>query len=190
MLQIHFSNRYETLTRLLLGNLRQDPRSAAGAFSAAQVIVPSQAVARSLTLAIADHDGICANVNFDYLARWLWRQISHLVPGVGESSPFEPEILVWRIYRALGDRDFVAAYPRLQGYVLRADELMRYELACRHRFFVQNRGERRNLGCALEGAPPGHHLIEHRAEGKNVGAGIELLPFSLLRRHVSRCADD
>ncbi|MFI4889367.1 MAG: exodeoxyribonuclease V subunit gamma [Steroidobacterales bacterium] len=136
-LRLHFSNRFETLARLLIGNLGQeargarDARGAAGVFQPAQVIVPSQAVARSLTLAIADHDGICANVSFDYLARWLWRQISRLVPGVGESSPFEPQILAWHIYRALGDQDFVTAHPRLHGYLARADELMRYELACR-----------------------------------------------------------
>ncbi|MBK9363059.1 MAG: exodeoxyribonuclease V subunit gamma [Rubrivivax sp.] len=31
---------------------------------------------RWLTLAIARHDGICANLRFDYLAQWLWRQVA------------------------------------------------------------------------------------------------------------------
>jgi exodeoxyribonuclease V gamma subunit len=127
MLHLYFSNRFETLTRLLIGRLDAD---APGVFSAAHVIVPSRAVERSLTLAIADSDGICANVGFDYLARWLWRQISRFVRGVGETSPFEPEILAWRIYRALADQQFVTGHERLLAYLRGADDLMRYELAC------------------------------------------------------------
>lgn len=131
MLQIHFSNRYESLVRLLIGNLGAGVGGVADVFAPAQVIVPSQAVEKSLTLAIADHDGICANVAFDFLARWLWRQIARVVPTVGEISPFEPEVLVWPIYRALGDAGFVAQHSRLAAYLHGADELLRYELACR-----------------------------------------------------------
>lgn len=126
MLHLYFSNRFETLAQLLISRLGA---GAAGVFSTAQVIVPSRAVERSLTLAIADQDGICANVGFDYLARWLWRQISHFVKGVGETSPFEPETLTWRIYRALGDQQFVSGHSRLLAYLRGADDLMRYELA-------------------------------------------------------------
>jgi exodeoxyribonuclease V gamma subunit len=126
MLHLYFSNRFEILAQLLISRLGA---GAAGVFSTAQVIVPSRAVERSLTLAIADQDGICANIGFDYLARWLWRQISHFVRGVGESSPFEPETLTWRIYRALGDQQFVAGHARLLAYLRGADDLMRYELA-------------------------------------------------------------
>jgi exodeoxyribonuclease V gamma subunit len=139
MLHLHFSNRLEILTRLIVGELGADIRRAQGdaggwgatVFASARVIVPSQAVARALTLAIADAHGICANVEFEFLARWLWRQIAAVVPGVGQTSPFEPEMLSWHIYRALGEADLVRAYPRLQGYLREADELMRYELACR-----------------------------------------------------------
>ena len=127
MLNLYFSNRFETLTRLLIGRLGAE---AAGVFSAAHVIVPSRSVERSLTLAIADQDGICANIEFEYLARWLWRQISLFVKGVGENSPFEPEILAWRVYRALGDQQFLNGHARLQAFLKGADDLMRYELSC------------------------------------------------------------
>ncbi len=128
MLHLYFSNRYETLTRLLISRLDAD---SPGVFACAQVIVPSRSVERSLTLAIADHDGICANIQFDYLARWLWRQISLFVKGIGETSPFEPETLAWRIYRALADANFVNGHGRLQAYMRGADELMGYELSQR-----------------------------------------------------------
>jgi exodeoxyribonuclease V gamma subunit len=93
--------------------------------------VPSAAVRRALTLAIADHGGICANVRFDFLARWLWQQVARVVPDVGAESPFVPAVLAWRIYSALGDASLVDAHPRLAGYLSHADEVMRFELAQR-----------------------------------------------------------
>ncbi|MFZ2649414.1 MAG: exodeoxyribonuclease V subunit gamma [Burkholderiaceae bacterium] len=128
MLHIHFANRYETLTQLLLRRLGAGRSSV---FAADQIIVPSAAVRRSLTLAIADHDGICANVQFDFLARWLWRQIGRLVSGIAEESPFAPAVLTWRVFTALSDKAFSTAHPRLAAYLDSADDVMRYELAHR-----------------------------------------------------------
>jgi len=128
MLHIHFSNRYEVLTRRLLEHLGGQGRSA---FAADQVIVPSTAVHRSLTLAMAMAHGICANVEFDYLAPWLWRQMSSLLPDVAPESPFVPAVLSWRVHAALGDADFVSAHPRLASYLGGADDVMRFELASR-----------------------------------------------------------
>ena len=36
---------------------------------------------------------------------------------------------------------------------------------------------------------PRDHLVEHRPEGEHVGAGVDLLPLELLRRHVLDGAD-
>ncbi len=128
MLQIHFANRYETLAALLLNRLADRSGSV---FAADQLIVPSAAVRRSLTLAIADRHGICANVEFSFLARWLWRQVRRLVPDVGEESPFAPAALSWRVYTAFADPSFIAPHPRLAGYLHGADDVMRHDLARR-----------------------------------------------------------
>lgn len=128
MLQIHFSNRFEVLSRLLVQRLGEPGPD--GVFASAQVIVPSRAVERALTLELADRHGICANVGFDFLGRWMWRQIARVVPTVGEVSPFEPEALAWPLYRVLGDRAFRAAHPRLDAYLGGADDMLRYELSC------------------------------------------------------------
>jgi exodeoxyribonuclease V gamma subunit len=128
MLHIHFSNRHEVLTRKLLSHLGD---STGGVFDAEQVIVPSAAVRRSLTLAIAREHGICANVEWGFLAHWLWRQIGRFMPTVAEQSPFAAPLLTWRIHAALNDREFIAVQPRLAAYVGEADEVMRYELATR-----------------------------------------------------------
>jgi exodeoxyribonuclease V gamma subunit len=130
MLHLHFANRYEDLRDLLLARLA-GPHD--DVFAADQVIVPSTALRRALTLALADREGVCANVEFPFLAQWLWRQVALVVPGVAAESPFDPAALAWRVYAAFGDADFVAAQPRLAAYLeaAGADDVMRYELAAK-----------------------------------------------------------
>lgn len=126
MLHIHHSNRLEALRDTLL---RQLDAAQPDVFSVEQVIVPSAALRRDLSLAIADARGICTNVHFDFLAQWLWRQVARVVPGVGDESPFAADALVWRVHAAFDDAAFVAGQSRLQAYLQDADALMRYELA-------------------------------------------------------------
>ncbi len=128
MLTIHFANRYETLAELLVQQIGAGARSV---FAADHVIVPSAAVRRQLTMALAQRHGICANVQFGYLAQWLWQQIARVVPGVQAESPFDASTLTWRLYAALGDAALTAGHPRLAAYLARADAVMRYELAAR-----------------------------------------------------------
>ncbi len=126
MLRVIFSNRYEVLREQLLATLEATRGSP---FHQAQVIVPSAAVRRSLELSIADRFGICANVQFGFLAEWLWQHMARNMPEVAHESPFASDVLVWRIYQILGDRQFVQAYPRLQRYCLAADPRMILDLA-------------------------------------------------------------
>lgn len=128
MLHVHFSNRYEALVDILRDRL--DARGG-DIFAADQVIVPSAAVRRSLTLALADRHGICANVEFSFLAHWLWQQIRRLVPDAAPQSPFAPETLTWRIYGSFAQRKWIGAHPRLAVYLDGADDVMRFELASR-----------------------------------------------------------
>lgn len=129
MLQIHFANRLETLTLQLLARLRADGET--DPLAPAQVIVPSAAMRRHLTLRAADAQGVCANVEFTFLAQWLWQQIGRVLPGVLPESPFAPDVMAWRVYAAFGDADFVALHPRLAAYLAEADPVMRLELARR-----------------------------------------------------------
>ncbi|SMG27574.1 DNA helicase/exodeoxyribonuclease V, gamma subunit [Paraburkholderia susongensis] len=130
MLQIFYSNRYETLVGALLDDLAQ---ASADPWSARPVIVPSAAVRRRLELDIAARQGICANIDFCYLAQWLWAQIGGVIE-VPRHSPFAPDRLVWRCYRLLSDAHESLpwnASPRLRTYLDAADASMRYELARR-----------------------------------------------------------
>ena len=114
MLNIHLSNRFESLLDLLAAQAREQRGDV---FMPMTVIVPSAAVQRAVTLHLAERLGVCANVDFNYPASWIWRQIARAVPGIASASPFDPDVLVWRVYRALGDADFVAAHPRLAAYL-------------------------------------------------------------------------
>lgn len=128
MLHITFANRLETLRSALLDNLAQAPVSP---FAAEQVIVPSGALRRHLTLAMADRFGICAQVEFSFLAQWLWRQMARVLPGVAADSPFASPALGWRVFQCFDDPALSAEHPRLAGYLTQADAVSRYELACR-----------------------------------------------------------
>ena len=68
MLNLHFANRFETLADQLVRRLGQ-PAPGRSAFEADEVIVPSAAITRRLIIELSRHQGICANVNFSYLAR-------------------------------------------------------------------------------------------------------------------------
>ena len=95
-----------------------------------EMIVPSLAIQRRIELDAAQRYGICANVQFSFLARWLWRQIALLIK-VADDSPFQTPRLAWRIYSIFGENSFVARYPSLERYLQNADPVMRHELALR-----------------------------------------------------------
>jgi exodeoxyribonuclease V gamma subunit len=126
MLNIQFSNRLETLREGLLAGIGEVPSSP---FSAQQIVVPSSAMRRHLTLAIADRHGICANVECVYLAQWLWRQIARVVRTVTVESPFAADVLVWRIYRLLEDAAWTQPFARLANYLRDPSPGMRFDLA-------------------------------------------------------------
>ena len=135
MLKLYSSNRFEILEKTLLEQLE---RSDAGVFGRDTIIIPSTAIARHLALAMADHAGIGANLTFDYMARWLWRQIGHVVPGVAAQSPFSSFPLAWHIEAIFAESDFLNAHPRLSNYLAGADPVMRFELALRIGALVEN----------------------------------------------------
>ncbi len=120
-----FSNRYEALAGHLVEALGGTRGSI---FEAEQVVVPSAAVQRDLSLRLADRHGVCAQVEFAFLAQWLWQRVARLLPQVGADSPFAPAVLAWRIDRRLA-RPRAADAPRLRGYLQSASPTMRHGLA-------------------------------------------------------------
>ena len=144
MLQLFYSNRYETLVQALTEDLAAMPSDP---WTSEEIVVPSAAVRRRLELELATRRGICANVNFSYLAQWLWTQIGGVID-VPTHSPLGIERLAWRCYRLFaqgeaGPSETAAGgdparghaawleSARLRSYLDAADLPMRYELARR-----------------------------------------------------------
>ena len=128
MLNLINSNRTEALLAALLRNLQTADH--ANPFAAWQILVPSIAMRTLLQNQIAQSMGICANVEFSFLAQWLWKQVAR-VTLAAERSPLTPDAMTWRIYTALEDQAFVAAHPRLSSWLENADPAMRYDLCQR-----------------------------------------------------------
>src|SRR5258706_4437336 len=102
----------------------------ASPFAREEIIVPSAAVRRRIELSAADRFGICSNVQFSFLAEWLWRQIGQVID-VAPVSPFKTRVLTWRVFQILCDAAFVREHSPLATYLRDADVIMRYDLAVR-----------------------------------------------------------
>jgi exodeoxyribonuclease V gamma subunit len=126
MLRLHFGNHLESLTALLVAQLGTGARSM---FEMDEVVIPSAAVRRHLTLALAEQHGLCAQVRFGWLAQWLWQQMGRVLPDVPAQSPLATPLLAWRVLAAFGEPSFIDGHPRLAGYLAQADPVMRFELA-------------------------------------------------------------
>lgn len=129
MFAVAFSNRFETLLELMLARLAEERP---GPFGRRELVVPNSAIRRRIELAVAEREGVAADLQFDFLAQWLWQQIGRVVPAVEARSPYAPALLAWRIFGLLGEGGeggWVAAHPRLAGYLAATDARMRFELA-------------------------------------------------------------
>lgn len=162
MFSIVFSNRFEILLDTLLDRLADEQP---GPFGLREVVVPSSALRRRVELAVADREGICANVGFGYLAQWLWEQIGRVVE-VPARSPFAPALLTWRVFGLLDaasvEGAWVGAHPRLAAYLEGADGRMRFELAERiarvFDHYLTYRPQWLERWAAKQGAGPGGAL--------------------------------
>src|SRR5688572_13184455 len=127
MLTIHHSNRLETLADELA---RVTAEPLASPFAAEIVVVQSRGVARWLSLRLAERAGVCANVLFPFPSAYAWELYRAVCGDVPEQSPFDPDVLKWRILGVLPELEASAVFAPVAGYV-RGDDLRRYELAVR-----------------------------------------------------------
>jgi len=126
MFKIISAQAFELLEARLLDQLMQ-PGS--NPFVEDQVLIPSAAIQRRLTFALADRYGICSRVGFSFVATWLWQQVVELLHDFPERSPFDANTLRWRIFKRFEDAQFLANHPRLRAYLDNADATMRFDLA-------------------------------------------------------------
>jgi exodeoxyribonuclease V gamma subunit len=113
VLHLHFSNRHEVLAARLADALA---RSGAGVFEPERVLVPSAAWQRWLALHLAHRLGICSQVDFGFLAPWLWRELPAGDP-LRTPAP-DTESLAWRAWAWLGDSTTLQRHPVLRGWLM------------------------------------------------------------------------
>ncbi|MES9970516.1 MAG: exodeoxyribonuclease V subunit gamma [Candidatus Thiodiazotropha sp.] len=126
MLRLYQSNRLESLAARLAAQLAEP---VAEPLRQQQVIVQHPGMARWLSLQIANHLGICANLTFPLPAAFIWQLFHTLLPEVPEYDRYQPQRLAWRIYCLLQDRDGVGLDQSLGNYLAEADDVKGFQLA-------------------------------------------------------------
>jgi exodeoxyribonuclease V gamma subunit len=126
VLNIHQSNRLEALAEQLAAVTRAP---LASPFSPEVVIVQSRGVARWLTLQLAGHNGVCANVRFPFPIGFAW-ELYRTLGELPQASPFEPDVMTWRVLQTLPGMEPLPEFAPVHAYI-RGDQLRRYDLARR-----------------------------------------------------------
>ncbi len=128
-LNIFTSNRLETLAEKLSQILQMPPPSASE-LTPEIVVVQSKGMERWISLEIAQHNGICANVRFPFPNSFLQEIARQVLPEFPEPSPFEPEILMFKIMKLLPDCARMAGFERLKAYLADdANQLKRLQIS-------------------------------------------------------------
>jgi exodeoxyribonuclease V gamma subunit len=128
MLRLTESNRLEALAERLAAALDV---ATATPLVPDVVVVPNYGMARWLSLGLARAQGICANVRFVLPAAFVWDVLGHVVGPRAELDVFDPAVLAWRIFDALGALEGDPVYAPLRAYVDGPSDRPRYELARR-----------------------------------------------------------
>lgn len=127
-LELICSNRMERLFEELVRELR---RVSGDPLATETVIVHAPALQRWLSLRLARTLGICANTHFDYPNAVISALLRRVFPGQPETSPFEPDVLTWRIMALLGECVRLDAFAPVAAYMQQATPRMGFQLASR-----------------------------------------------------------
>ena len=95
MLHLYQSNRLEDLAELLWKIQESSPLS--DPLQEEEILVQSQGMRRFIEHALAKSGGIAANLRFSLPAGFNWRLMRELLPGIPELSPFNTEVMRWRL---------------------------------------------------------------------------------------------
>ncbi len=134
MLTVYRGNRLERLADRLAEVVREPARSDEGAVAALApevVSVHNRGMARWLSMHLSERLGVCANFTFPLPASFLWQTFRRVLDGVPDASPFDPEVLTWRIAKRVGSLPKSKAFADLRGYLEGGEGDRRYELSYR-----------------------------------------------------------
>ncbi len=128
MFIVHSSNRTERLLEQLLQVLEGQPLRQP--LRADQVLIQSPGMATWLKLRIAERLGVAANIQFPLPAVFFWNLFCQAMPQLPERSPFDREVLSWRLLRLLPTRLDDPRYGPLKHYLAGdRDGLLQYQIS-------------------------------------------------------------
>lgn len=124
MLHLYQSHRIETLADLLVAVLGVPP---ADPLAPETVIVQAKGMGRWLTLRLAQHFGVCANVQFPLPASFMWQLVETVLGPQERLGDFSRDALAWRL------EDLLRRQPPagLSGYLADGLPHKRWRLAAR-----------------------------------------------------------
>lgn len=124
------SNRLENLADRLAELLQQPLHRSA--LSRETIVVQSNGMARWLTLRLAEQMGICANLDFQFPATFLWNMARVVLRYLPPTSSFDKPVMIWRVMALLqGVEDSLRFAPVRAWLGDSHDDFRRYDLACR-----------------------------------------------------------
>ncbi len=126
-LNIFTSNKLE----ILVEQLAQMVKTPVSSTLAAEIIVvQSTGMERWLSLELAKHNGICANIQFPFPNSFLEEIAKQVMPAFPEPSPFDPDVLMFKIMKMLPDCTQLTGFEHLKAYLAKdATHLKRLQLA-------------------------------------------------------------
>jgi len=115
-LHIYASNRLETLAETLAEIVRIPLSSP---LQAETIIVQSKGMERWISLSLAHHNGICANVSFPFPNLFVQDIVRLIYPEVNENNPFDRDVMIFRIMaqmpNCMDEPEFEDVKTYLQG---------------------------------------------------------------------------
>ncbi len=127
MLKVVYSN---TLVQLMNHLAQQQREAPLGPFEAETILVQSNELSRWISLFLAQHHGIAANLTFPFPSAYIWDLFRELWPDIPLQSPYAKSSLAWRIYALLPESIELPGFEPVAAYLAGSDdELKRYQLA-------------------------------------------------------------
>jgi exodeoxyribonuclease V gamma subunit len=129
MLILHHSNRLERLADDLAEVMRVP---LAPPLTPETIAVQSNGMARWLRMRLADRLGVSANIDFPLPSTLAWILFGRMLSDVPDHSPYDREVLVWRLMGLLPTIAGEEGFAALRAYLADAeDDLRRHQLASR-----------------------------------------------------------
>jgi len=97
-LRLYASNRLEKLAEKLADTVTLP---LASPLDKEVIVVQSRGMERWISMQLAKHHGICANIQFPYPNHFVEDIFRKILPDLPERSPFAPEIMTWKILKLL-----------------------------------------------------------------------------------------